>query len=266
VAIIMLLEGKTAFVTGSGGRLGGRIAEVLAREGANVALADISLDAARAKAEAIARSGRKTVAVSGDVSVQADVERMMEEAEKTLGPADILVNAAGIFPNCPLLEMTVEEWDRVFAVNVRGTMLACQALARRWVANGIKGSIVNITSGAATSARKGGSHYCSSKAAANMLTHVLAIELGPHGIRVNAVAPGLILDEVVKESQPGIHPYVEMMLQATPLKRTGNPDDIAETVAFLASERAAWTTGAILEVTGGSHCGRPHVPLTRDLR
>lgn len=259
-----LLEGRTALVTGGGGRLGRVIAATLQREGATVAVADLTQEAARGTV-AVLPDG-SAVAVEGDVADERDVERMVADASEALGPVDVLVNAHGIFPNQPLVDMDVDEWDRVFAVNVRGSMLTCRALARRWLEAGTRGAIVNISSGAATSARAGGSHYTGSKAALNMLTEVLAIELGPHGIRVNAVAPGLILDEVLTEEQEDQHPYVTMMLNGTPLRRTGRPEDVAESVAFLASDRAPWTTGAILYVTGGSHCGRPHVPLTRDLR
>jgi NAD(P)-dependent dehydrogenase (short-subunit alcohol dehydrogenase family) len=162
--------------------------------------------------------------------------------------------------------MDDEEWDRVFAINTRGTMICCRAVARRLVARGARGAIVNVSSGAATSARAGGSHYNSSKAAVNMLTQVLAIELGPVGIRVNAIAPGLIMDDVLVTGATHGSKYVEMMLQATPLGRTGAAGDIAPAVVFLASDRSAWTTGAILEITGGSHCGRPHMPMSRGLR
>lgn len=107
----------------------------------------------------------------------------------------------------------------------------------------------------------------SSKAAVNMLTHVFAIELGPHHIRVNAIAPGLILDEVLREGDPEHRSkYADMRLAMTPLRRTGAPEDIAPAVVFLASDRSPWTTGSILEITGGSHAGRTDVPLSRDLR
>ena len=149
--------------------------------------------------------------------------------------------------------------SRVFAVNVRGTMLCCQAVARQLVARSAPGAIVNISSGASTSARAGAAHYCGSKAAVNMLTEVLATELGSHGIRVNAVAPGLVLDAVTRKGEPVGHPYVRDMLAATPLGRTGSPEDIASAVMFLASDRSAWITGEILYVTGGTHCGRTHM-------
>ena len=105
-----------------------------------------------------------------------------------------------------------------------------------------------------------------SKAAVNQLTHVLAIELGPHGIRVNAISPGLVLDDVLREGDDHASEYVRLMLRGTPLRRTGSPADIAPAVVFLASDRSGWTTGAILEISGGSHTGRPHVPLSRGLR
>jgi NAD(P)-dependent dehydrogenase (short-subunit alcohol dehydrogenase family) len=162
--------------------------------------------------------------------------------------------------------MDVAEWDHTFAVNVRGMMLCCQAVGRRWVQRGTKGSIVNLSSGASRSARPGSAHYAGSKAAVNLLTEVLATELGPQGIRVNAVLPGLVMDEVMAAEDPDKHPYVNLMLSLTPLGRTGAPLDIAEAVAFLASDRSGWTTGAMLEVTGGSHCGRTNAPLTGQLR
>jgi NAD(P)-dependent dehydrogenase (short-subunit alcohol dehydrogenase family) len=256
----MLLDGKKALVTGAGGRLGRRLVSLLAEEGATVAALDLpgvlgdgGLDGA-------------SFGLSCDVADDDAVAAAVATADERLGGLDVLVNAHGYVPNSPVLEVRVEEWDRTFAVNVRGVMLMCRAVGRLWVERGVRGSMVTLSSGAATSARPGGAHYCGSKAAVNMLVEVLATELGPHGIRVNAVAPGLVLDEVVTEVGGGHHPYVDMMLQATPLRRTGAPEDIAQTVVFLASDRSAWTTGSVFEVTGGSHCGRTHVPLTRDLR
>lgn len=260
------LAGRVAIVTGGGGRLGRAISLELAREGAAVGILDASAETGGAVVQAIRATGGNASSAMGDVSRAPDVDRALGELERTLGPIDILVNAHGIFPNSPVLEMDDAEWDRVFAVNTRGTMLTCRAVARALVARGAPGAIVNISSAAATSARAGGAHYTGSKAAVNMLTHVLSIELGPHGIRVNAVAPGLILDTVLREGDGHDSEYVRSMLRGTPLRRTGAPEDIAPAVVFLVSHRSPWTTGAILEITGGSHTGRPHVPLSRELR
>ena len=255
-----LLPGRGALVTGGAGRIGRAIAAVLAQEGARVAITDLP-------GEKLDRAARElgVPGVPADVTDPASVTAMVDAAEAAIGPLDILVASAGIFPNCPLLDMELEEWERVFAINVRGVMLCNQAVARRWVARGTPGAIVNLSSGASRSARPGGSHYCASKAAVNMMGEVWASELGQHGIRVNTVLPGLVMDEVVTAEDPERHPYLNAMWRATPLGRTGDPEDIAQAVAFLASDRSAWTTGATLQVSGGSHCGRTHVPLTRDM-
>jgi NAD(P)-dependent dehydrogenase (short-subunit alcohol dehydrogenase family) len=260
------LAGRVATVTGGAGRLGRAIVTELARAGAAVGIVDARVDAAAEVVQRTRAAGGRSAIAKADVSSTAEVEAAVDAIERELGPIDILVNAHGIFPNTPVLEMTDDEWDRVFDVNVRGTMSTCRAVARRLVERRAAGSIVNISSAAATSARAGGAHYTGSKAAVNLLTQVLAIELGPHGIRVNAIAPGLILDDVLREGEGHASEYVRLMLRGTPLRRTGAPEDIAPAVVFLASDRAAWTTGAILEITGGSHCGRPHVPLSRELR
>ena len=204
--------------------------------------------------------------VQCDIADRASVARMLDEVTRALGPVDILVNAHGIYPNVPLLEMDDAAWDEVFAINARGTMLTCQAVAKQMVERDAAGSIVNISSAAAESPRAGGAAYCGSKAAVNLLTNVLAIELGPHGIRVNAVAPGIVLDEVYRPGDVHEFEYVTQSLEGIPLRRTGAPDDVAEAVLFLAGRNNPWLTGAILPVTGGSHCGRTHVALSPGLR
>jgi NAD(P)-dependent dehydrogenase (short-subunit alcohol dehydrogenase family) len=251
------LAGRIVLVTGGAGRLGRRIAAVLAREGAAVAVGDLD----RAAAAAV---GAAAVAVGLDVTDEASVERAVEAVAAELGVPVGVVNAAGYVPSGAARDLDLADGDRAFAVNVRGTLLPSRVLARRWSAAGTAGAIVNLSSVAATSARRGSSHYCASKAAVDMLTHVLAIELGGSGIRVNAVAPGLVLDEVLT-APDGAHPYVAAMLDATPLGRTGDPDEVADAVAFLLSERSAYTTGAILEVTGGVHVGRTHMPPSTGL-
>ena len=261
-----LVEGRTALVTGAGGRIGSSTARALVREGAGVVAVDVSEERARATAKELVEGGGQAIALSADVGDPTAADKVVAAAEATGGLPDILVNCAGIFPNRPFLQMDLDEWDRVFAVNVRGTMLLGKALAARWIDRGVRGAIVNLSSIAASSARAGSSHYASSKAAVSMLTEVMAIELGPHGIRVNAVAPGLIIDRVVERREPGLMEYLNLSLDATPLGRTGSPDDIAEAIVFLARDRSAWTTGAVLDVTGGAHCGRTQMPFSGGLR
>ena len=251
----LLVAGRTAFVTGGAGRLGSVIAATLQREGALVVVSDCDGERLAQIGKRLSASGRAHC-VQGDIAQSEDVERMMEEAERIAGPLDILVNAHGIIPQRAFLDMTAAEWDRPFEVNVRGTMLSCQTFARRLISRGTRGAIVNVSSSASRAPRPGRMHYAASKAAVNMLTEALAVELGPHGIRVNAVVPALTLDQVYDGMSPDNPPYVNFVIQGTPLGRTGSPIDVAETVVFLASERSAWTTGAIVDVTGGAHCAR----------
>jgi NAD(P)-dependent dehydrogenase (short-subunit alcohol dehydrogenase family) len=262
-AVDLGLSGQVVMVTGGAGRIGPVICQTFAREGALVGVLDIAAERAEVTATQLRQMGARAIGLAADVSRAADVDAALHALTHSLGPVDVLVNAHGISPNRPLLEANEDEWDRTFAVNTRGTMLTCRAVGNQMIERASGGAIVNVSSGAATSARLGAAGYSGSKAAINMLTQALAIELGPHGIRVNAVAPGLVTDRALRSTDPSLTPYMRMMLDMTPLGRTGAPIDIAEVVVFVASDRNAWMSGSIVDVSGGSHTGRPHVPLPR---
>jgi NAD(P)-dependent dehydrogenase (short-subunit alcohol dehydrogenase family) len=260
----MMSTQRGVLVTGTGGRIGAAIAREFAALGDHVVMSDV--DAARmgAVAKSITDAGGTATTIVADISDEQAVNRLAAEAIKAAGKIDVLVNCAGIFPNKPVIEMDTDEWNRVWGVNLNGPFFLTRAIGRHMVDNGIHGSIVNISSGAGSSARTGGSHYCGSKAALNMFTKVLAIEMGPYGIRVNAVAPGLILDEVMSLPAPEYtHEYVDTLLKGIPLGRTGQPEDIAHMVVFVSSDQASWVSGEIFGVNGGSQAGRTHLPPSR---
>jgi NAD(P)-dependent dehydrogenase (short-subunit alcohol dehydrogenase family) len=250
-----------AIVTGAGGRIGRAIAAMLARDGYALILNDIDPYRCEGTAGQLSAAGATVMAMTSDVSLRADAEALVDMALAAWGQLDLLVNCAGIFPNAPVVDMNDEEWDRVFNVNLRGPFMLSRAAARAMISGGNGGNIINISSTAGESARIGAAHYCGSKAALNMLSRVLAIELAPHGIRVNVVAPGIVVDDVITSPTPaGTDPYLAALLSGIPLGRTGRGEDIAAAVQFLISPAAAWITGEILHVNGGSTAGRTTLP------
>jgi 3-oxoacyl-[acyl-carrier protein] reductase len=241
-----------AIVTGAGRSLGRSIAERLHGDGYAVAITDRDEPLAQDVATALDPSGKTARAFSLDVSNADEVAKVFEAISTALGTASVLVNNAGIYPDHALLDMPVEAWDAVMNVNLRGTFLCTQAFARARLPEG-GGAIVNLASAAAFSARVGASHYSASKAGVVMFTKSSAQELGPHGIRVNAVAPGLI--EVRKDQVS--EGYRDLYLTMIPRGRTGRASDIAGTVAFLLSDDADFINGQCIAVDGGFLTGRP---------
>jgi glucose 1-dehydrogenase/3-oxoacyl-[acyl-carrier protein] reductase len=245
------LEGKVALVTGAGRGIGRGIAEVFANEGADVAINYVdSVEEAEASADYVRSKGRRAMTVRADVSKRAEVEPMVEKIWSTLGPIDILVNNAGIETIVPFLELTDEQWTRLTDVNLRGNWLCSQVYCRRVVAEGRKGSIVNIGSIQAAKVLPGRTHYAPTKLALEALTRNMSAEMTPLGIRVNCVHPGLIdtpMTEWVMKS-PDILPIV---LAQISLGRAGQPREIGAVVAFFASDEASYLTGQSVHVDGG---------------
>ena len=255
------LAGKVVLVTGGAHGIGHGVVGAFARAAASVAVADIDgVAAAKTAAEIEEATGTPVSPIQLDVRKAASVMAAVDAIVARFGRIDVLVNNAGIYPNSPVLEMDEAEWDAVFATNIKGAFLVARAVARVMVERGEGGRIVNVSSGAAVSGRVGGAHYCSSKAALNMFTRVLAIELAPHRITVNAVAPGLIEVERNAELAPE---YVESILRTLPAGRIGQPADVANAVLFLAAPASSFITGSILTVDGGSTAGRTGLPLSR---
>jgi NAD(P)-dependent dehydrogenase (short-subunit alcohol dehydrogenase family) len=245
------LKGKVALVTGAARGIGRGIAEVFADEGADVAVNYVEdVNEAEGVADYVRGKGRRAMAIHADVSKRAEVEPMIDEIWKTLGPVDILVNNAGIETIVPFLELTDEQWTRLTDVNLRGNWLCSQVYCRRVVAEGRKGSIVNIGSIQAAKVLPGRTHYAPSKLAIEALTRNMSAEMTPLGIRVNCVHPGLIdtpMTEWVMKS-PDILPIV---LAQISLGRAGQPREIGAVVSFFASDEASYLTGQSVHVDGG---------------
>lgn len=244
------LEGKVAVVTGASKGIGAGIARHLAAEGAAVVVNySSSREGADRVVGEITGKGGKAVAVQANLSKEEDIRRLFAEAKAAFGALDILVNNAGVYEFAPLSEVTAEHFHRMFDLNVLGLILASQEAVKHFGEKG--GSIINIGSVAAVSAPPTTTVYSATKGAVNTVTVALAKELGGRKIRVNAVNPGMVETEGVHSAGIAGSDWQKQTAAATPLGRTGQPQDIAPAVAFLASDQAAWVTGETLYISGG---------------
>jgi 3-oxoacyl-[acyl-carrier protein] reductase len=242
------LAGKTAVVTGASKGIGASIAKHLAAAGASVVVNYASSREGADKVVAeITAAGGKAVAVQGDVSKKADIDRLFAETKRAYGKLDILVNNAGVYEFAPLENITEELFHRQFNLNVLGLLLTSQEGAKLFPAGG--GSILNISSVVSRLALPGSAVYAGTKGAVDTITRVLAAELGARKIRVNAINPGMVDTEGAKGfTESDFRKQIEAQ---TPLGRIGVPRDIATAAVFLASEDASWITGQTLEIAGG---------------
>jgi 3-oxoacyl-[acyl-carrier protein] reductase len=243
----MVLRDKVALVTGAARGIGREIALNFARQGADVAVVDISLADAEAVASEIRNMGRRAVAVSGSVGNTEDVETFVGKISAELGRIDILVNNAGITRDTLLLRMKEEDWDTVLNVNLKGTFLCTRAVAKLMIKQKY-GRIINIASVVALSGNAGQANYSASKAGIVGFTKTVARELASRNITVNAIAPGFIATNMTDVLPENIKK--ELMAQI-PLGRLGSPEDIANTAAFLVSDAASYITGQTISVNGG---------------
>jgi NAD(P)-dependent dehydrogenase (short-subunit alcohol dehydrogenase family) len=246
------LLGKSAVVTGAAAGIGRATAELFAREGARLVLADINIGGLSALQDSLGDLTEDLVAVPADVSKPEDVRQMIAAAVEQYGRLDIAVANAGIIPLASVVEATPEGWDEVMSIDGRGMFLTCKYAIEQMLIDG-GGSIVCLSSisGMAGQARQ--STYGPAKFVATGLTKHLAVEWARHGIRVNAVAPGTINTERVKQlpDEPGGTEYLETIKAAHPMGRLGEPSEVAEAILFLASDQASFITGTILPVDGG---------------
>lgn len=240
-------------VTGAASGIGFAIARKLIGLGATVVMNDQGLAALERARDQLPAPPQAVELVAGDLTSDPAVAHIARSAGALTG----LVNCAGIYPVTPLQDVSSAEWDRVVDLNLRAPFLLSQAVAKRMIAEKRGGSIVNISSTASILARPGIAHYGTSKAGLNQLTRVLAVELAPHGIRVNAILPGVIATDRVTGTLSGAAAKAEMdaKLARIPMGRLGRPEEVAEFAAFLLSEAASYATGGIYVVDGGFSLG-----------
>lgn len=246
----MRLKNKNAIITGSGRGIGKAIAIEFAKEGANVVVNCLHKENAKKVVDEINKTGNTAVEACGDVSKSRDVNKIVNKAIKTFKKIDILVNNAGIVHFDPLLKITEKEWDKILGVNLRGTFLMSQAVAKHMIKNKTKGVIVNIASIAGKVGFAQLAHYCASKGGIIELTKEMAIELAPNKIRVNAIGPGVIETDMTKGILSDAA-SAKQFLGAIPMGRVGKPEEIARVAVFLASDDASYMTGHTIFADGG---------------
>ena len=244
------VEGRVVLVAGAGGGIGSAGAEGLAREGAAVVCTDIDAAAAEAVAARIRAAGGRASAFALDVRDRAAVDDAVTAAVRTFGRLDVLVDCAGVSHGGNFLDLDHGEWERVVAVNLTGMFHLGQAAARQMVRQGGGGSIINVTSQLAEVARPERAAYVASKGGGRSLTHAMALDLAPHGIRVNAIAPGPTLTGLTRASYADPERRRATIAQV-PLGRLGDPQDLVGAILFLASDESRWTTGSTVTVDGG---------------
>jgi 3-oxoacyl-[acyl-carrier protein] reductase len=243
----MRLTGKKAIVTGAGQGIGRSIALKLAQEGADVAIAEMNPDTGTQTAKEIETLGRNTLSISVDVASQKQVQAMVDRVFRAWKKIDILVNNAGFDRPAHLLKTKEEDWEAVLGVHLKGTLNCIQAVVPHMIENGY-GKIVNTSSVWGKSGAVSEVSYSTAKAGIIGLTKSVARELGRYQINVNAILPGLILTPTISKMA---EKYQTMIVENTPLKRIGQPEEVANVVAFLVSDEASFVTGAMVEVSGG---------------
>ncbi len=253
------LAGRSAIVTGAGTGIGRAIALRLAHEGCDIGIFDVEGDAAQTTAEMIRETGRRAAVALGSVAERADVARGARALADALGPIDILVNNAGILRTAPFLQTTEAQWRSIMGVNLDGIFHFCQEILPQ-MQERRRGVVVNMSSWTGKKGVPNHSAYSASKFAVIGLTQSMAGEMAEHGIRINAICPGIIVNtrmrdeaEVLNKAQ-GL-PDVATRAQSIPMRRPGTPEDIAGVVAFLASDDAAYMTGQAVNITGGLWMG-----------
>ena len=246
------LAGARVLITGAAGVHGAWLAEAFARQGARLLLVDLRAAELRALAQRLAPAAADVIEHAADLADRTALAALVDVVRERWGALDILVNNAGAYPREALLDLPTERWDRVLAINLTAPFILTRDLAALMIAAGVRGAIVNIGSGAAEGTSVGAGHYSASKAGLAMLTRAFALELAPHGIRVNAVSPGFAPGSAVS---PLSDDYVRKMVETIPLGRTSGPHDASEAVLFLCSASASFITGTTLAVDGGRTAG-----------
>lgn len=251
----MRFTNRCVLVTGGGSGIGRAVCLAFAREGAEVAVADVNREGAEATTQEVRKVGRRAVALQVDVTDPASVQSMVDQAVTTLGRLEVLINSAGVREIVPFLRLPFEEWQRVIATNLTGTFLCSQAVARHLVQQGRGGKIVNLASVAGLLAVPNRAAYVSSKHAVVGLTKEMAMELAEKNIQVNAVAPGVV-ETAMTASYFDRPEIVTALSKAHPAGRWAQPEEIANLILFLASPEADFITGATFPIDGGFAAGK----------